>query len=182
MKQNRLRTIIAVAFAIISMGAWAEDVSRIAIAEIQNGTITAGTVAETGEQTVTLTVTPDNGFFIEASDIIVSKTSSTALARGATPGYAEKLKVTAVEVDNKGAGTYQFTVPDGCGAYVEATFKKMGDANGDNAVNAADIVELVNYIMNKKSEKFDEKAADVNGDGTVNAADIVAIVNIIMGL
>lgn len=55
-----------------------------------------------------------------------------------------------------------------------------GDANGDNTVNAADIVEVVNAIMGNPSEGFDESAADVNGDGVVNAADIVAIVNIIM--
>ena len=55
-----------------------------------------------------------------------------------------------------------------------------GDSNGDNTVNAADIVEVVNAIMGNPSEGFDESAADVNGDGVVNAADIVAIVNIIM--
>ena len=56
-----------------------------------------------------------------------------------------------------------------------------GDANGDNTVNAADIVEVVNYIMGNASGKINEKAADANNDGTVNAADIVTIVNIIMG-
>ena len=55
-----------------------------------------------------------------------------------------------------------------------------GDANGDGTVNAADIVEIVNYIMGSASDKFNEAAADVNGDGVVNAADIVAVVNIIM--
>ena len=56
-----------------------------------------------------------------------------------------------------------------------------GDANGDGTVNAADIVEVVNFIMGHPSGKFKEDAADANGDGVVNAADIVAIVNIIMG-
>ena len=56
-----------------------------------------------------------------------------------------------------------------------------GDANGDGTVNAADIVEVVSYIMGTPSGGFNETAADANGDGTVNAADIVAIVNIIMG-
>lgn len=55
-----------------------------------------------------------------------------------------------------------------------------GDANGDNTVNAADIVEVVNAIMGNPSTGFDESAADVNSDGVVNAADIVAMVNIIM--
>ena len=57
----------------------------------------------------------------------------------------------------------------------------QGDANGDGTVNAADIVEVVNFIMGHSSGKFKEDAADANGDGVVNAADIVAIVNIIMG-
>lgn len=55
-----------------------------------------------------------------------------------------------------------------------------GDANGDGNVNAADIVEIVNYIMGNPSDKFDGEAADVNGDGSVNAADIVLVVNTIM--
>lgn len=55
------------------------------------------------------------------------------------------------------------------------------DVNGDETVNAADIVEVVNYIMGNASEKFNEEGADANGDGVVNAADIVTIVNIIMG-
>ena len=57
----------------------------------------------------------------------------------------------------------------------------QGDANGDDTINAADIVEIVNYIMGTSSDKFKMEGADANGDGTVNAADIVAIVNIIMG-
>ena len=56
-----------------------------------------------------------------------------------------------------------------------------GDANGDGTVNAADIVEVVNYIMGSPSGNFKEALADANGDGTVNAADIVTIVNTIMG-
>jgi hypothetical protein len=56
----------------------------------------------------------------------------------------------------------------------------VGDANGDDIVNAADIVEVVNYIMGNPSEKFNKGGADANGDGVVNAADIVLIVNIIM--
>ena len=56
-----------------------------------------------------------------------------------------------------------------------------GDANGDGVVNAADIVEVVNYIMGHPTNKFDAAAADANSDKVVNAADIVQIVNIIMG-
>ena len=55
-----------------------------------------------------------------------------------------------------------------------------GDANGDGEVNVSDIVEIVNYIMNKPSDKFVFAAADMNDDGEVNVTDIVMVVSIIM--
>ena len=55
-----------------------------------------------------------------------------------------------------------------------------GDANGDGEVNVSDIVEIVNYIMNKPSDKFVFAAADVNEDGEVNVTDIVKAISIIM--
>ena len=58
---------------------------------------------------------------------------------------------------------------------------KKGDANGDEAVNAADIVEVVNAIKGSPSDKYTQKGGDANEDGTVNAADIETIVNMIMG-
>ena len=54
-----------------------------------------------------------------------------------------------------------------------------GDANGDGTVNAADIVEVVNYIKGIPSDKFKIEEADANDDGTVNVADIVSIVNLL---
>ena len=50
-----------------------------------------------------------------------------------------------------------------------------GDANGDGEVNVSDIVEIVNYIMNKASDKFVFAAADLNDDGEVNVTDSVLI-------
>ena len=55
-----------------------------------------------------------------------------------------------------------------------------GDANDDGILNAADIVEVVNYIMGTPSDNFIFEMADANNDGTVNAADIVTIVIAIM--
>ncbi|MBP5799889.1 MAG: leucine-rich repeat protein [Prevotella sp.] len=55
-----------------------------------------------------------------------------------------------------------------------------GDINGDGKVNAADIVMVVNFIMDHESGQLD-KSFDVNDDGVVDAADIVTIVNKVMG-
>jgi hypothetical protein len=57
-----------------------------------------------------------------------------------------------------------------------------GDANIDGFINAADIVEVVNYIKGSPSDKFNEESADANGDKKVDAADIETIKNIIMGI
>ena len=57
----------------------------------------------------------------------------------------------------------------------------MGDVNGDETVNVADIVGITNAIMGRHSATFDKRAADVNGDGSVNAEDIIGIVNKIIG-
>ena len=63
---------------------------------------------------------------------------------------------------------------------VNGRFYMPGDANGDGVVNIADIVEIVNYINNKPSVKFDELAANVTSDDKINDDDIAAILNIIM--
>ena len=55
-----------------------------------------------------------------------------------------------------------------------------GDANTDGAVNAADIVKIVNYIKDPESKNFNLKRADANGDYKVDAEDIEAIKNIII--
>jgi len=60
------------------------------------------------------------------------------------------------------------------------TMKGSGDANDDDKVDAADIVEVVNYIMETPSGNFVFGAADVNLDGQVDKDDIQEIVDIIL--
>ena len=73
---------------------------------------------------------------------------------------------------------YNGTAPDlGCYEYTPLL---IGDVNGDNIVNAADIVEVINYITDKPSAIFNASAADMNNDGVINADDITEIMNIIM--
>lgn len=55
-----------------------------------------------------------------------------------------------------------------------------GDANGDGAVDAVDVVSIINYILGKPSSSFNEKNADVNEDGQILIDDAVETVNIIM--
>ena len=56
-----------------------------------------------------------------------------------------------------------------------------GDAYEDNIVDARDIIEVVNAMMGKPSDKYNKENADANGDGEINVADIVKIISITLG-
>ncbi len=64
----------------------------------------------------------------------------------------------------------------------EKTFKTPlpGDANDNGAVDAADIVELVNAKAGHPSASFNLNNADANADGSFTEADITATADIIM--
>ena len=56
----------------------------------------------------------------------------------------------------------------------------IGDVNGDNELNAIDLVILQKYL---KGEIFSisETAADINGDGNISKLDAYALLNLIKG-
>lgn len=56
----------------------------------------------------------------------------------------------------------------------------LGDANADGVVDVADVVAIVNKILEKPGDNFVAAAADVNGDGAIDVGDVVATVNIIL--
>ena len=121
---KRILSIIAL-FAAIS-SAWAQT-NRIKVSTTTNGSVTVANANPTGTATVTLTVSPDEGYYITASDISVRRTALGAQARRQAPGIdGTKYTVTAATVDDTGKGTYTFSVEEGYGALVEATFKECG--------------------------------------------------------
>ena len=65
-------------------------------------------------------------------------------------------------------------VPDGTASFV------TGDANGDGVVDVADVVAIVNYILQQPADDFNRDAADVNGDNVIDVSDVVEVVNIIL--
>ncbi len=54
----------------------------------------------------------------------------------------------------------------------------LGDANGDGAVNVADVSAIIDYILGLTD--IDQTTADYNGDGSVNIADISEIIDYIL--
>jgi hypothetical protein len=62
----------------------------------------------------------------------------------------------------------------------EVLDNRMGDVNGDDLVNVADVVEMVNYVMGVPSAYFVSSVADMNTDGDINLFDLVKVVNVIL--
>ena len=93
--------------------------------------------------------------------------------------------VTVVTVDNDGlvtavgSGTAQIIATTADGSNKIASCIVMvslsGDINGDGDVNGADIVAVIDYVLNDSKTE-----GDVNGDGEVNGADIVAVIDYVL--
>lgn len=57
---------------------------------------------------------------------------------------------------------------------------KLGDVNGDNAVDVTDYVGIANHILEKPQTGFNERAADINRDAAVDVTDYVGVADIIL--
>jgi hypothetical protein len=58
--------------------------------------------------------------------------------------------------------------------------QKQGDADGDGVVDVADIVAMVNYILNISTSGFVFLAADINADGEVDVFDVMLGINLVL--
>ena len=61
--------------------------------------------------------------------------------------------------------------------YFTAKFK-LGDVNGDDNINVADVTALIAAILN--STPLDPAVADINGDDQINVADVTALIQVIL--
>ncbi|MBR4757174.1 MAG: hypothetical protein IK084_00035, partial [Bacteroidaceae bacterium] len=57
----------------------------------------------------------------------------------------------------------------------------FSDINKDGSVDAADVLSLVNILLNKDHEGCDLDAADVDKNGTRTLSDVTALVNFLLG-
>jgi hypothetical protein len=92
---------------------------------------------------------------------------------------ATEVDISAATISVSGAETAYRKAPTNVTNQVQIYMR--GDANGDGKVDAADIVETVNFKLGKPSVKFIMAAADMNGDNTIDETEILQIVNIILG-
>lgn len=87
-------------------------------------------------------------------------------------------------LDSDSNEVFSYTLEDGeeglSNIFTIETSECAGDVNGDNAVNVADVVMIINAIINNTTEDL-LACGDMNQDGTLNVSDIVIIVNLILG-
>ncbi len=56
------------------------------------------------------------------------------------------------------------------------TIVKLGDANGDGAINSGDLLKIQKHLLKVKiMEEINEKASDLNKDTAVNSGDLLKI-------
>lgn len=123
-------------------------------------TLTGGSMVV--EEGATPTVTPILTFpFVIAPDI--------------ETGEAYRVTINQISITNADGSTQTAGTRNGL-----LTIYKLGDTNGDNEVNSADVLNIVSVALQKETEIFIEEVSDISGDGEISSADVLGIVNIVL--
>lgn len=56
-----------------------------------------------------------------------------------------------------------------------------GDVNMDNVIDVTDVVLIIDDILGKNPNNYNNALADVNGDGEINITDVVFVIDFILG-
>jgi len=100
--------------------------------------------------------------------------ANSSLTDGDYTGHVENIIITRSNGDKYTLKSNDFTLTVG------EVIVTPADVNGDEEIDVADVVYIVNGILGKPAADYNEEAADVNGDGVVDVADVVETVNIIL--
>ncbi len=55
---------------------------------------------------------------------------------------------------------------------------KLGDTNGDDAVDSSDVLNMVKVSLNRPTEVFINEVSDINEDTSIDASDVLGVVKI----
>lgn len=124
-------------------------------------------------------------------DVVSSNSSVNGVRKGSGKGNAEhntKWKIALApgtyywsvqSVDNAQTGS-EFSFEDVFTVTQDNLMYDLGDSNGDDTVNIADIINIVDYMLGVDLSRFIDYASDVNNDNSVNVLDLMGIVDIIL--
>ena len=135
-------------------------------------TCTEGSGAEEGQTAYVYTLTggelAEGNVALLTFDIVIPSTQETGKGY---PVYINQITVNNTDDEPQPASARHGRV----------SVYKNGDANGDNDINIADVVCIVNHVVNKPMLVFINEVANVNNDEGVDIADAVRVVNLIVG-
>jgi hypothetical protein len=126
-----------------------------------------------------------------AEDVVSSNSSVNGVRKAAGKGNAEhntKWKIalkpgtyywSVQSIDNGQTGS-EFSFEDVFTVSEDNLLYDLGDSNGDDNVNIADIINTVDHMLGIQLARFIEYATDVNDDNMVNVLDLMGIVDIIL--
>lgn len=55
-----------------------------------------------------------------------------------------------------------------------------GDVNGDEVTDISDLITLVQYIIGRPVNDFNERCADISGDGTISISDMMVLIDYLL--
>ena len=140
----------------------------------EHGSVNCDKTEAAEGETVTLTVTPDDGYELETLTVTIVDGDPSGVPRRAPL----RANVDLISGEN---ATYIFLMP-AAPVTVSATFMETaslrGDVNEDDKVDVSDVNMMINMILGKQDETA---AADLDGSGNVDVSDVNELINIILG-
>ena len=64
--------------------------------------------------------------------------------------------------------------------FLSSSDLKLGDSNGDNAVNVLDLTNIIDKILDNTVSVWVQETSDINNDGKIDVVDISGLVSLIM--
>lgn len=128
--------------------------------------------------TDTTTEIKGNGFKTSGTNIVCQpKITVSNIKAVAKDAIIKKGDTIIKDTANVGTG-YTLTLED-----KTYTIVVLGDVNGDNEINSADLLTIVKHLKGtlKITQECKMKSADVNKDGEINSADLLSIVKYLKG-
>ena len=114
--KNYIQSIMTAALLLVATGTWADNV--VVINQLNGteseigGTVIVDKTTASGGETVTITVEPATGYYLDPANVTVVKTIEGSKAQTRAPGLSEPLTVTHASGDDvSGEATYTFVMP-----------------------------------------------------------------------